>query len=349
MLYKRTYTSHCIKVSENEYILGFGTKQYIVNLEKFKKIKKVLLFLEKVQEEEILYDFLKENTIEKEILEEMLEKKLITTFSETFQKEDNLEFKNNIYLDTTFLESEKISKKIKETVFIIIGCGGIGNYVSYAISTHTPKKIVLIDGDRIEKGNLNRQFLFELKDIGKFKAEIISKKIKDRNDKLNTNVEFENVYMNKDILEKYLKKYKNENVIIVISGDDETVLEDTMIVSRKYNVPFLNVGYLNDISVIGPFYIPDISSCPYCNNKTSIDSYKNYDNDISKINGTYSSPASFVNSGFASAMAMVDIYHYLSGNFENINSLNKRIGLNNSTFERYELVVEKDENCEYCK
>ncbi|WP_040351321.1 hypothetical protein [Borreliella valaisiana] len=30
------------------------------------------------------------------------------------------------------------------------------------------------------------------------------------------------------------------------------------------SIPLINIGYLNDFSVIGPFYIPNISSCYYC-------------------------------------------------------------------------------------
>ncbi|BCP63091.1 hypothetical protein SUT503_01490 [Streptococcus parasuis] len=68
--------------------------------------------------------------------------------------------------------------RFKDTTFVIIGCGSIGNYISYALSVYSPKKLILVDGDRIERSNLNRQILFSEEDINCYKSEVIARELR---------------------------------------------------------------------------------------------------------------------------------------------------------------------------
>lgn len=72
------------------------------------------------------------------------------------------------------VDAKLVLNNLKNTTVIIIGCGGIGNFLSYSLATFTPEKMLLIDGDKIENSNLNRQLLFTTKDIGYSKADSIT-------------------------------------------------------------------------------------------------------------------------------------------------------------------------------
>lgn len=65
---------------------------------------------------------------------------------------------------------------MKSNIYII-GCGGVGSWLapSLALLTQSPKNIILVDADKLEKKNLNRQ-LFTEADIGKSKAEALAAK-----------------------------------------------------------------------------------------------------------------------------------------------------------------------------
>lgn len=58
---------------------------------------------------------------------------------------------------------------------VIIGCGGVGSWLATVLSK-TENKILLVDGDTLEKKNLDRQ-LFSPEDIGKNKAEALSRRL----------------------------------------------------------------------------------------------------------------------------------------------------------------------------
>lgn len=63
-------------------------------------------------------------------------------------------------------------------MYYIIGCGGGGTFLlSILVKTTDPLKIFLVDGDIVEKKNLQRQFFFTEEDIGKNKAEALANKL----------------------------------------------------------------------------------------------------------------------------------------------------------------------------
>ena len=63
---------------------------------------------------------------------------------------------------------DKINK-LENSIITIIGVGGIGCPLANYLISSGIKNLKLIDGDKIEKSNLNRQILFSSKDIGKKK------------------------------------------------------------------------------------------------------------------------------------------------------------------------------------
>lgn len=72
-------------------------------------------------------------------------------------------------------ENLKILSKIK---IGIVGIGGIGCPLSQYLVSSGVKELLLVDGDIIEKSNLNRQILFNLNDIGQKKVEVAKHKLK---------------------------------------------------------------------------------------------------------------------------------------------------------------------------
>lgn len=258
-----------------------------------------------------------------------------------------MEFKNGLYLDLIVDNVQDVLNKFKETTFIIIGCGGIGNFMSYALSVYSPKKIILIDGDKIEESNLNRQFLFTKNDIGKYKSSVIANALKQRNPNLDIEVHTE--FINTNNINTILKDSDTHSTFGVLSGDDDTAVT----ISSKYflnnNIPFVNIGYLNDIAVIGPFVIPHKTSCPFCYGTFSINGEINSESQtMTQLHKQYASPSSIINNSLACDLALSDIIQYFAGDNKNIKSLNARVGINTNTFEKYILSNTKDPNCNIC-
>ena len=73
--------------------------------------------------------------------------------------------------------SEENIKKLSKIEIGIVGVGGIGCPLSQYLINSGVKSLFLIDGDKIEISNLNRQILFNYDDIGKRKVNIAKKKL----------------------------------------------------------------------------------------------------------------------------------------------------------------------------
>lgn len=344
-MYKLSKTARIFK-NGNLNIISVGVNQYIVENDEYVYILKILEFVKEEKTENQVRIFLENEGIDESVLEKLVSSNMITRNENLFEKRDTIDFKNELYLDVLIENSSNIMQKIAEYTFVIVGAGGIGNYISYGISGYNPKKMIIIDGDIIEVGNLNRQFLFNMDNIGQSKVSTLERALKKLE---NNNIEVYEQYCDFKLLDDIVENEKRKDrILIIVSGDSDNVLEDVTKVAIKYEIPFLNIGYLNDISVIGPFYIPQVSSCPFCNDTFSLSEELNENEIYEYVNKQSTAPSAFVNNAIASSMALVDIFKYIAGEYESMNSLNRRVGLSNSDFKKMEIFNEKDTNCKFC-
>ena len=78
------------------------------------------------------------------------------------------------------LVGEKISK-IKNLKVLIIGVGGVGGYAAESLVRCGVSNITIVDYDRIDITNINRQIIALHSTIGKKKVDVLSTRIKDIN------------------------------------------------------------------------------------------------------------------------------------------------------------------------
>ena len=104
-------------------------------------------------------------------------------------------------------------KKIKNSKILIIGMGGLGCPLITYLASAGVCNIGIVDHDKVELSNLNRQTLFNSSDIGKFKAAQAKKKIKKIYNKIKIKI-FKIRISNKNI-NKVFKDYQ-----IICDGTD---------------------------------------------------------------------------------------------------------------------------------
>ena len=94
--------------------------------------------------------------------------------------------------------NEKLFYDLQKKKITIIGLGGIGCPAAQYLVAVGIKILKLIDGDLIQKTNLNRQMLYSVDDIGKPKAKIAKKKLHGTNpeckiDAVSTHLDSKNI------------------------------------------------------------------------------------------------------------------------------------------------------------
>ena len=72
----------------------------------------------------------------------------------------------------------EVSNSSRIPAIIVVGCGGTGGFVADGLARMLPPNIglILIDMDRVEERNLNRQS-FTAADVGLFKSEALAKRL----------------------------------------------------------------------------------------------------------------------------------------------------------------------------
>lgn len=218
-------------------------------------------------------------------------------------------------------EIEHVQKSISNKTIAIVGCGGIGNVVGVLLATAGVGEFILVDSDQIELSNLSRQIMFKETDCDKHKTTVLAEALKERSLQIRV-TEFKEF-----IDEKNIQHLKNADFIL-ISGDQENVLDIINAFAVKHDIPFMNVGYVEDIAVWGPLVIPGKTGCYQC--KQHLVNFDNLtQNQIQKcreINDGYQAPSIGPINMMASSFAALDILKFL-GNFGQIQSLNTRIGI----------------------
>lgn len=247
--------------------------------------------------------------------------------------------RNFLYYQNLGYDYISLNSKISNSHIVCIGTGGIGNIVSYLSSSIGIKKITLIDDDIIELSNLNRQFLFRESDVGERKVDIVERELK----KINKHIEICKIpeKINQSILSGIL-----DATLLICSADDEYCLSLINKHCCNEGIPLLGVGYINDISVIGPFYIPNVSSCLFCKSEIYLKDNKN--KKVDKINSNYKAPSMLVNNFFAGAMMTSEIIKFFAGDYENMLSLNHLVGVHNKDFRLERIEIEKNKHCTHC-
>ena len=127
---------------------------------------------------------------------------------------DSLLLRHSPYTDPTLFEPSLDLKNmfLEGAKILVVGAGGLGCEILKNLALSGFKDIHVIDLDRIDLTNLNRQFLFRKSEVGQFKAEVAAKFVMDRVSDVKITA-----HVGK-IQEKSLSFY--ENFPIIIAGLD---------------------------------------------------------------------------------------------------------------------------------
>ena len=74
-------------------------------------------------------------------------------------------------------------KKIQNSKVLVVGCGGLGTPVIDLLCRAGIGEIGMMDHDKVSISNLHRQVMFTSDDVGKYKVNILRKKINKINKK----------------------------------------------------------------------------------------------------------------------------------------------------------------------
>ena len=124
---------------------------------------------------------------------------------------------------------------ISDKSVLVLGVGGVGGYVVEALARSNIGTLILVDYDKVDESNINRQIIALESTIGKSKVDVLEERIKDINSGCKV------IKIDKFIDEKnYLELFDNNMDYFVDACD--TVLVKKIIIKEciKRNIPFIS-------------------------------------------------------------------------------------------------------------
>lgn len=147
------------------------------------------------------------------------------------------------------LISEAEQQKLKGFTAAVVGLGGLGGHIAEQLARLGIGNLILIDGDKVDESNLNRQLFATEKNIGQFKAEAA----KERLMAVNSNVNY-------TCYTGLLNESNSEEMIfganIVLDAVDNVPTRFLLQkICKKLNVPLVHGsigGWYGQVSFISP-------------------------------------------------------------------------------------------------
>lgn len=329
-------------------VWGTGSKQVIIeDRDTWESLVKVAAIWKTPASPEEVRKIIRERepSINDEVFERCWDiiKKTDSLIADGVYDPENRFSRNYLYYNYMGQEPASVHEKISNAAVTIIGCGGIGNHLSYLLATSGVKEIHLVDDDVIEISNLTRQVLFTESDIGLKKGEVLKREL------LKRNSEAEIVLHDLSIKElNDFSKIPRSDLFIISADYPHMLMDWANEYCVRYVQPYVNVGYINDISVVGPFYIPGETSCYRC--MSVIPDFETDDDINYYLNALHkdSKIATFPGvNGVAASYAFGDVIKFIGG-FGEVLSKNKRIGIHSSTIKLEEQLIPLNKSCNVC-
>lgn len=327
-----------VGIQSGKLYFGFGSVQKEISLPSLqKKYLEISSHFSTPQDQAALNS----TVLDQDIIDDLTKRKIL--IPEDGYDPANRYSRHHLYYLMSGADSKDVQARLKNSHVVVLGCGGIGNLLATSLAASGVGKITLVDNDEIELTNLTRQFLFTEADIGKYKVDVLKENILARN----SECEIQSI-------KKHIKNVKDlhdlpKSDLMIASADVDNVCEHINQYSSETKTPWINIGYVEDVAVWGPFVIPGKTGCLACqdNNASEQDENNNIRDMIRTINRNYQAPSTGPINMLSISLAMFDILRYLGG-FGTIQSLNTRIGLwtHELTFEKQS--YHKNKDCKVC-
>jgi molybdopterin/thiamine biosynthesis adenylyltransferase len=202
-------------------------------------------------------------------------------------------------------------RRLREARVLMLGVGGLGSWASYALACCGVGELVLLDHDRVEESNFNRQVLYRERDVGRLKAEAAAEAL----------AEFDSACR----LEPVVRRIDSaddaraavDGVDFVVSSADWPAHDIERWVNAACfaaGVPFISMSHSPPVARVGPLYVQGKTGCFECQESTYREAYPLYDELVERRRGRPSQAATLGPvCAFVGGQVALETVHALTG------------------------------------
>lgn len=164
-------------------------------------------------------------------------------------------------IGTGGITPSECQERLREAKVAVLGVGGLGGWSALALACTGVGEMWLIDGDRVEVSNLNRQIQFTEDDIGELKVERAAARLSAFNSGMKITTEARRLESEEDIAEFIVG---SDVVIDAADWPAHDIERWCNAACFAAGIPYITMSHFPPIARVGPLYVPGKTGCFIC-------------------------------------------------------------------------------------
>jgi bacteriocin biosynthesis cyclodehydratase domain-containing protein len=162
---------------------------------------------------------------------------------------------------TTGPPPSQCQARLESARVVVLGVGGLGGGSALSLACCGVGEMLLIDGDRVEETNLNRQILYAEDDIGRAKVDAAA----DRLSAFNSRVRLETIAERMDSKDAIAEVIQGFDLVLDAADwpahDIEEWVNEACFAAQ---IPYITMSHFPPVARVGPLFVPGVTGCFAC-------------------------------------------------------------------------------------
>jgi bacteriocin biosynthesis cyclodehydratase domain-containing protein len=209
------------------------------------------------------------------------------------------------------LTPSQCQQRLREAKVAVLGVGGLGGWSAWALACTGVGEMWLIDGDRVEISNLNRQILYTEADIGLLKVECAEARLRAFNSGMKITAAARRLESEEEIAEFIAG---SDVVIDAADWPAHDIERWCNAACFAAGIPYITMSHFPPIARVGPLYVPGVTGCFICQEIAYRRDYPLFDTVIEQRRAQPSPAATLGPAcGLIGGHVALDVMHLLTG------------------------------------
>jgi bacteriocin biosynthesis cyclodehydratase domain-containing protein len=209
------------------------------------------------------------------------------------------------------LTASECQRRLREAKIAVLGVGGLGGWAAWALACVGVGEMWLIDGDRVEISNLNRQILYTEADLGLLKVECAAARLRAFNSSTRVTTTARRLESEADIAEFIAG---SDVVIDAADWPAHDIERWCNSACFEAGIPYITMSHFPPIARVGPLYVPGKTGCFACQETAYRREYPLFDVAVEQRRAQPSPAATLGPAcGLIGGQVALDVMHLLTG------------------------------------
>jgi bacteriocin biosynthesis cyclodehydratase domain-containing protein len=159
------------------------------------------------------------------------------------------------------LTPSECQARLRGAKVAMLGVGGLGGSSSMALAASGVGEIWLVDGDRVELSNLNRQTLYTVADVGLLKVEAAARWLRSFYPEIRVTTTARRLSSQAEVADFVA------GADVVVDTADWPAFEFERWCNAacfEAGIPYISMSHFSRVARVGPFYVPGRTGCYIC-------------------------------------------------------------------------------------